>query len=58
MRESLPAMGWERVEEAADLLRITGFSELTTGDLADVHDLADHPPSAEPWYVATGRRNG
>jgi SAM-dependent methyltransferase len=58
MRESLPAMSWERVEPAADLLRVAGFSEVTTGDLADVHGVADHPPSAEPWYVVTGRRNG
>ncbi len=58
MRESLPAMSWERVELAADLLRIAGFSEVTTGDLADIHDVADHLPSAEPLYVITGRRDG
>jgi SAM-dependent methyltransferase len=50
-RESLPAMSWERVEPAAELLRTAGFSEVTMGDLADVHGVADHPPSAEPWYV-------
>jgi ubiquinone/menaquinone biosynthesis C-methylase UbiE len=55
-RESLPAMSWERVETAAEFLRTAGFSELTIGDLADVHGVADHPPSAEPWYVVTGRR--
>jgi SAM-dependent methyltransferase len=57
-RESLPAMSWERVEPAAELLRTAGFSEVTMGDLADVHGVADHPPSAEPWYVVTGRRAG
>ncbi len=57
-RESLPAMKWDRVEPAAELLRTAGFSEVTMGDLADVHGVADHPPSAEPWYVVTGRRAG
>jgi ubiquinone/menaquinone biosynthesis C-methylase UbiE len=55
-RQSLPAMSWERVEPAADILRTAGFSEVTMGDLADVHGVADRPPSAEPWYVVTGRR--
>jgi SAM-dependent methyltransferase len=57
-RESLPAMSWERVEPTAELLRTAGFSEVTMGDLADVHGVADHPPSAEPWYLVTGRRAG
>jgi ubiquinone/menaquinone biosynthesis C-methylase UbiE len=57
-RESLPAMSWKRVEPAAELLRTAGFSEVTMGDLADVHSVADHPPSAEPWYVVAGRRAG
>jgi ubiquinone/menaquinone biosynthesis C-methylase UbiE len=57
-RASLPAMGWERVEPVADLLRRAGFSEVTTGDLADVHGVKEHPTSAEPWYVVTGRRGG
>jgi ubiquinone/menaquinone biosynthesis C-methylase UbiE len=57
-RESLPAMRWERVEPVADLLRRAGFSDVTVGDLADVHDLADHPPSAKPCYLVTGRRAG
>lgn len=57
-RESLPAMSWERVAPAGELLRTAGFSEVTMGDLADVHCVADHPPSPEPWYVVTGRRSG
>lgn len=57
-RASLPAMGWERVGPVADLLRRAGFSEVTTGDLADVHGVKDHPTSTEPWYVVTGRRAG
>jgi hypothetical protein len=28
------------------------------GDLADVHNVADHPPSTEPWYWVKGRRVG
>jgi ubiquinone/menaquinone biosynthesis C-methylase UbiE len=55
-RESLPAMHWERVEPVAQLLRTAGFADVTVGDLADVHAVADRPPSAEPWYVVTGRR--
>jgi ubiquinone/menaquinone biosynthesis C-methylase UbiE len=55
-RESLPAMSWKRVESAAELLRSAGFSEVKMSDLADVHVLADHPPSTEPWYVVTGLR--
>lgn len=55
-RESLPAMDWKRVEPVADLLRTAGFSEVTVGDLADVHAVAEHPPSAQPWYWVTGRR--
>jgi ubiquinone/menaquinone biosynthesis C-methylase UbiE len=57
-RECLPAMGWKNVDPVADLLRTAGFSQVTVGDLADVHGVADHPPSAEPWYLVTGRRAG
>jgi ubiquinone/menaquinone biosynthesis C-methylase UbiE len=55
-RQSLPAMSWERVEPVAELLRRAGFSAVTTGDLADVYRVADHPSSAQPWYVVTGLR--
>jgi SAM-dependent methyltransferase len=55
-RASLPAMKWRRVEPAAELLRSAGFSDVTVSDLADVHALAEHPPSADPWYVVTGWR--
>ncbi len=57
-RGLLPAMRWERVEPVAALLRTAGFSEVTTGDLADVHGVAVQPASAQPWYVVTGRRAG
>ena len=57
-RGLLPAMRWERVEPVAGLLRTAGFSEVTTGDLADVHGVAVQPASAQPWYVVTGRRAG
>lgn len=56
-REALPAMHWDRVELVADLLATAGFSEVTIGDLGDVHKLAENPPSAQPWYVVMGRRN-
>jgi hypothetical protein len=55
-RQSLPAMREERVEPIAEVLRAAGFSEVTVGNLSDVHDVADHPPSAQPWYLVTGRR--
>lgn len=56
--ESLPAMRWNRVEQAAELMRAAGFTEVRTADLADVHAVAAHPPSTEPWYVVTGWRAG
>ena len=56
-REALPAMHWDRVEQVADLLAMAGFSEVTIGDLDEVHRLAENPPSVQPWYVVTGRRN-
>jgi ubiquinone/menaquinone biosynthesis C-methylase UbiE len=56
-REALPAMYWGRVEPVAGLLTAAGFSDVTTSDLADVHRLAEKPPSAQPWYVVTGRRS-
>ncbi len=56
-REALPGMRWESVEPVSELLATAGFSEVTVGDLADVHRLARNPPSAQPWYVVTGRRS-
>ena len=56
-REALPAMRWDSIEPVTELLVTAGFSEVTVGDLADVHTLARNPPSAQPWYVVTGRRN-
>ncbi|MGH9444494.1 MAG: class I SAM-dependent methyltransferase [Terriglobia bacterium] len=56
-REALPAMRWESVEPVAKLLVTAGFSEVTVSDLADIHRLAQNPPSPQPWYVVTGRRN-
>jgi SAM-dependent methyltransferase len=55
--EALPAMHWDGVEPVAALLEAAGFSDVTLGDLSDVHKLAEKPPSAQPWYVVTGRRN-
>lgn len=57
-RESLPAMRWNRAEQAAELMRAAGFTEVRTSDLADVHAVAEHPPSEVPWYLVTGRRAG
>jgi SAM-dependent methyltransferase len=56
-REALPAMHWDRVEPVAELLAAAGFSYLTIRDLRDVHNLAEKPPSVQPWYVVTGRRD-
>jgi len=56
-REALPAMGWARVEPVADLLARAGYSEIRVSDLADVHRLAESPPSAQPWYVVMARRD-
>ena len=56
-RDALCAMRWESVEPVTELLATAGFSEVTVGDLADVHRLARNPPSTQPWYVVTGRRS-
>ena len=55
--EALPAMHWDRVEPVAGLLRAAGFSDVTITDLADVHRLAEKPPSPQPWFAVTGRRS-
>jgi ubiquinone/menaquinone biosynthesis C-methylase UbiE len=55
-RQALPAMHWESAALVADLLKGAGFSEVTMSDLADIHKMAQNPPFAQPWYVATGRR--
>lgn len=55
-REALPAMHWDKVEPVANLLATAGFTDVTIGDLVDVHKLAENPPSVQPWYVVTGRR--
>ena len=55
--EALPAMHWDRVEPVAALLTAAGFSDVTITDLAHVHRLAEKPPSAQPWFSVTGRRN-
>jgi ubiquinone/menaquinone biosynthesis C-methylase UbiE len=52
-REALPAMGWAGVEPVADLFAQAGFSEVNVGELAEVHRLAENPPSAQPWYVVS-----
>ena len=57
-REALPAMGWVRVDPVADLFARAGFSQVTVSDLADVHRMAENPPSAQPWYVVVAHRDG
>jgi hypothetical protein len=57
-QQSLLAMHWNRVEPVTDLVAAAGFSDVTVSDLADVHRLAKKPPSVQPWYIVTGRRNG
>jgi ubiquinone/menaquinone biosynthesis C-methylase UbiE len=56
-RDALRAMRWESVQPVTELLATAGFSDVTVGDLADVHRLARNPPSTQPWYVVTGRRS-
>ena len=51
VRAAIPAMGWARVDPLVDLLAQAGFSDASVSDLADVHALAEAPPSAQPWYV-------
>jgi SAM-dependent methyltransferase len=56
-RQSLPAMGLVRVEPITELFAEAGFSEVNVSDLADVHTVAENPPSAQPWYVVVARRD-
>jgi ubiquinone/menaquinone biosynthesis C-methylase UbiE len=56
IRNSLPAMKWQRVELVAELLRQAGFSEITTDNLADIRSKADNDTAEQPWYRVTGRR--
>jgi ubiquinone/menaquinone biosynthesis C-methylase UbiE len=58
IRNSLPAMKWERVELVAELLRHAGFSEITTDNLPDIRNAADDRAAVQPWYRVTGRRDG
>ena len=56
-REALPAMHWETVEQVAELLEATGFCQVQVSNLGEIHKLAENPPSSEPWYLVTGRRD-
>jgi SAM-dependent methyltransferase len=55
-RAALPAMRLDSVAPIARLFEAAGFAEVTVGDLAAVHALAENPPSPEPWYVVVARR--
>ena len=57
IRDSLPAMKWERVELVTELLRQAGFTEITTDDLADIRNKSNHRSTAQPWYMVTALRD-
>jgi len=57
-RAALPVLRFASVEPIAAMLGSAGFEHVSVSDLADVHAVAEHPPSAEPWYVLTARRPG
>jgi SAM-dependent methyltransferase len=54
-RAALPVMNMRSPEPVAAMFREAGFGEVTIGDLAAVHALAEEPPGAEPWYVILAR---
>lgn len=55
-RAALPAMQLSAVEPVAAMFEAAGFVDVAAGELAAVHALAEHPPSARPWYVIVARR--
>lgn len=52
-RETIPVMGFKSAEQVAGLFRSAGFERVDVEYLADVHRLAEAPPSETPWYVVT-----
>lgn len=55
-RAALPAMSFASPAPVIALFERAGFSNVEVSRLAAVHALAEHPPSAEPWYVVVARR--
>lgn len=53
---ALPAMHLTEVQPIVRMLEDAGFNEITVRGLDAVHELAENPPAAEPWYVIVARR--
>ena len=56
-RAALPVMSLRDPGAVAELFRDAGFSAVEVSDLADVHALAENPPSPDPWYVIVATRD-
>lgn len=52
-REAIPVMDFKSADQVAGLFLTAGFERVDVGYLADVHRLAEAPPSEAPWYVVT-----
>jgi SAM-dependent methyltransferase len=57
VRAALPVMSLSDPAAVAQLFRDAGFADVDVSDLADVHALAEDPPSADPWYVIVATRD-
>jgi ubiquinone/menaquinone biosynthesis C-methylase UbiE len=55
-RAALPAMHMTDTGPLVEMLRQAGFSDVRVSDLADVHAVAEEPPSTNPWYAVTAAR--
>lgn len=55
-RAALPIMSFTTPDAIVEMFRDAGFEEVEVSDLADVHALAENPPSDQPWHVITAYR--
>ena len=55
-RAALPVMAMTSPDPVVEMFRRAGFAKVEVTDLADVHALAEDPPSDKPWHVITAVR--
>jgi SAM-dependent methyltransferase len=56
-RDALPLMSMSTVDLMVEMFRRAGFGDVDVSELAEVHALAEHPPSDEPWHVIVATRS-
>jgi SAM-dependent methyltransferase len=55
-RAVLPVMSMSTLDPIVEMFRNAGFERVDVSDLAEVHALAENPPSDHPWHVITAYR--